>query len=88
MPLTPRKIQTKQELISFIFDLLDHNDAEQWENESAYQYLQALAGWLDGTPGGCGFPPAPIDTNTASWQLLADALQAAAGARKPDPTPV
>lgn len=44
---TEPPIATRDELISHIFRLLDDNDAIEWENETAYSFLQALAAWLN-----------------------------------------
>ncbi len=73
----PQTVTSKQELLSVIFTMLDHNDAVEWENESAYSFLQALASWLEDCDGYYSNMKIPMDTNTASWQLFADALQAA-----------
>ena len=62
------QIETKSEFIKIIFELLDENDAIEWENDSAYDCLQALAAWLDDR--------ADVDP---TWQLFAEALQAAKG---------
>ena len=35
-------VTTKDDLIRTIFDLLDDNDAVQWDNDTAYSYLQRL----------------------------------------------
>jgi len=69
--------QTRQELIDLIFKLLDENDAVEWENETAYRFLQALAAWLSDADGFYRNIKEARDPNQASWQLFADALQAA-----------
>lgn len=71
-------VNSKKELIGLIFAMLDHNDAVEWENETAYTFLQALAAWLEDSDGYYSNLKIPMDTSTASWQLFADALQAAA----------
>jgi hypothetical protein len=59
-------VKTKNDLIEVIFQLLDENDAIEWENETAYQYLQSLAAWLDNN-----------DNVEPTWHLFAEALEAA-----------
>lgn len=71
-----RKIKTKQELITLIFELLDDNDAVQWENNSAYAFLQAIAAWLNDSDGFYKNQNMKVNTKEASWQIFADALQA------------
>jgi hypothetical protein len=61
-------IDSKDKFIGLIFDLLDENDAIPWKNETAYQYLAALAEWLN-----------TREIETLDWQILADALVAAGG---------
>jgi hypothetical protein len=72
------RIESRQELISLIFRLLDENDAIEWENETAYSFLQALAAWLNDADSFYLNINESRDPNNASWQLFADALQAAA----------
>lgn len=72
-----RPITTRDELISHIFRLLDDNDAREWENESAYSFLQALAGWLNDCSGHYRNIQSPIDVEMPTWQIFADALTAA-----------
>ena len=57
------KVTTKNELIGVIFELLDDNDAVQWDNDTAYSYLQRLAEYLS-----------EHEMQAPSWQSLADAL--------------
>ena len=71
-------IESRQALIELIFNLLDHNDAVEWENETVYTFLQSLAAWLNDADGFYQNMAEKTDPNTASWQLFADALQAAA----------
>ncbi len=70
-------VKTRDELISHIFRLLDDNDAVAWENETAYQFLQALAAWLNDCDGYYRNQMTDVDTERPSWQLFADALSAA-----------
>jgi hypothetical protein len=76
--MEPRRVENKEQLIDLIFELLDDNDATEWENDTAYRYLQALASWLTDCDGYYQNTGTPRDTDNASWQLFADALQATA----------
>ncbi|MCA9075567.1 MAG: hypothetical protein KDA93_11080 [Planctomycetaceae bacterium] len=73
-----RIVKSREDLERFIFDLLDDNDAFEWDNETAYAYLQAMAAWLHDSEGFYHNIGEPHDPNHASWQLFADMLQAAA----------
>lgn len=71
------QVRTKQQFIKVIFELLDGNDAIEWENETAYSFLQALAAWLNDSDGYYKNKNIEMDTEIASWQLFAEALHAA-----------
>lgn len=73
------KVTSKKEFIDLIFDLLDHNDAVEWENDTVYDYLHAMAAWLEDADGFYSNIGEKCDTSKASWQLFADMLQEAAG---------
>jgi hypothetical protein len=70
-------VKTRDELIAHIFRLLDDSDARDWENESAYSFLQAMAGWLNDCAGYYRNIQSPVDVETPTWQIIADALTAA-----------
>jgi len=72
-----RTVRTREAFISVLFELLDNNDAVEWENDTAYTFLQALAAWLHGAEGFYKNTGVPMDSEQASWQLFADAIQAA-----------
>ena len=69
-------VEDKKQLIDLIFELLDDNDAVKWENDTAYEYLQAVGAWLNDCGGYYENTGQDVDANEASWQLFADALQA------------
>ncbi len=69
-------VNTRDDLISHIFRLLDDNDAREWKNDSAYSFLQALAAWIDKS-GDYGHLHSPL-AEQPTWQFIADALTAAA----------
>lgn len=81
-PMTERSriVTTGDDLVSRIFELLDDNDAVEWENETAYQFMQAMAESLS-----VQLPDKPAPGAESAWQSIADALEAAAKpAAKPD----
>lgn len=64
-------VTTKDDLIRTIFDLLDDNDAVQWDNDTAYSYLQRLTEYLSDT-----------DIGAPTWRALVDALVVAKDDKK------
>lgn len=70
-------VNSREELIDLIFALLDDNDAIEWENDSAYSYLQALAAWLANAESFYNNIGEAVDFDKITWQIFADALQAA-----------
>lgn len=75
--LERKRVSTRAELIDLLFELLDHNDAVEWDNETSYAFLQALAAWLQDADGFYRNIGEQAEPEEASWQLFADALQAA-----------
>lgn len=71
-------VKTKQDFAKLLFEMLDHNDAVKWENDTVFSYLQAMAGWLADADGFYRNIGENLDTAEPSWQLFADMLQAAA----------
>jgi hypothetical protein len=71
------RIEARQELIALISRILEENDATQWENNTAERFLEALAAWLNDAGGFYRNINEARDPNDASWQVFADALQAA-----------
>ena len=72
-----QKVTSRKELLDLIFQMLDENDAVKWDNDTACSFLQAMAGWLNDSDGFYKNMNIDVDTDRASWQLFADALQAA-----------
>ncbi|MFN3189210.1 MAG: hypothetical protein ACE361_01715 [Aureliella sp.] len=70
-------INSKQDLVTHIFRLLDVNDAIERENEAAYSFPQSLAAWLNDCDGYYQDDSAKLNSNIATWQLFGDALTAA-----------
>lgn len=71
------RIETKEQFLDLIFKLLDENDAIEWKNDTSYSFLQAMAAWLVDADGFYENMKIEMDTSKISWQLIADALQAA-----------
>lgn len=72
------KIRNHQDAAAFIQDLLKEFEAgaENWENVTLYNYLEAMSAWVDASDGvfenrGVSLP------NAESWQLVAQVLLAA-----------
>ena len=72
----PQRIQTRDELIAFISDIVrDHKfNGLQWENGDVRSFLEAMASWLEDCDGYYGDQR---DVGVADWQIFADALAAA-----------
>jgi hypothetical protein len=79
LPSDYKEVRSKEELITLIFELLDDNDAIEWKNDTAYTFLQAMAAWLEDADGFYKNANLKVDAKEPSWQLLADAMQAARG---------
>ncbi|MFE9859029.1 hypothetical protein [Streptomyces sp. NPDC005780] len=79
MSLTPdSEVSSREELVTFVRAL--HQDylrrGNEWENQSLDHFLEALAAWMDASPGwyrnfGKELP------EEGDWTFLARALQAA-----------
>ncbi|GGT79970.1 DUF7660 family protein [Streptomyces lateritius] len=79
MSLTPdSEVSSRDELVAFVREL--HQDylrrGNEWENQSLDHFLEALAAWMDASPGwyrnfGKELP------EQGDWTFLARALQAA-----------
>ena len=71
-----RRITSRDELIALIREL-SSEDTSKWENSDLGSFLEALSGWV----GDCDVyykkTGSDLDPDSPSWQLFADALQAA-----------
>ncbi|NVK29517.1 MAG: hypothetical protein HWE20_00840 [Gammaproteobacteria bacterium] len=76
MEIDYEKIESKEDLITLIARLCA-DDTSQWENISTVSFLEAMASWLESS--GNLYKNMKLDTNSevASWQIFADAIQAA-----------
>jgi len=76
MGIDYEKIESKKELIGLI-QRLRTEDSSKRENLSTPSFLEALAAWLENADGFYQNVKLETSAEKASWQLFADALQAA-----------
>ncbi len=76
MEIQYEKIESKEQLLALIKNL-SAEDSSGWENQSAVAFLEALAAWFESANGLYKNLNLATDANSPSWQLFADALQAA-----------
>lgn len=76
MEFDRENIRTKEELIKLI-KKLSESDTTKWENVSTANFLEALGAWLEDAEGFYNNANLEISLEDPSWQLFADALQAA-----------
>lgn len=74
-----KPVNSRDELVGYIFELLDDQDAigDQWTNKDIYSFLQAMAAWLNDCDGYYRSTGQTLDVEQPSWQIFADALAAA-----------
>jgi len=70
-------VGSREGFLAFLFDLLDHVDAVQPDNDSVYTYIQAAAAWLNEADAFYLMMGEAQDTSEANWQVFADLLWAA-----------
>lgn len=71
-----QQISSKEELIELI-KTLSLSDTSAWENMHTTDFLEALSAWLKDAEGFYTHFELDTDTTEPSWQLFANALQAA-----------
>jgi len=71
-----QKVENKEDFLKIIKKLRDDNQ-DAWENTSTVEFIAALGAWLNDANGFYQNVKLDTDANNASWQLFADALQAA-----------
>ena len=76
MGIDYKRIETKEQLLELIQQLSEEN-TDGWENVSTQAFLEALGSWLGSAERLYKNLNLDIDPNKPSWQLFADALQAA-----------
>ena len=76
MEIEYKRINSKEELVLLIQEL-SNEKTKEWENISTSEYLEALSSWLEDADGFYQNFDLEISSEKPSWQLFADALQAA-----------
>ena len=76
MEIDYEKVGSKKELIELIGRLCSE-DASKWENVSTLAFLEAMAAWLESAENFYSNFKLATNSENASWQLFADAIQAA-----------
>lgn len=71
----PRKIESKAELIALLNELAE-DAPSNWDNPDLKSYLEAMAAWLGDCEGFYANNDSSTAPHNASWQVIADALQA------------
>lgn len=76
MEIDYEKIGSKEELIALIGRLCTE-DTSKWENVSTLSFLEAMAAWLESSGNLYNNLKLDTDSELPSWQIFADAIQAA-----------
>ncbi|WP_039913706.1 DUF7660 family protein [Cellvibrio mixtus] len=76
MEIQYKKIERKEQLLALIKNLSEE-DSSKWENQSSVAFLEALGAWLESADALYKNLNLGTNANIPSWQLFADALQAA-----------
>jgi hypothetical protein len=71
-----RKITSRDDLIILIREL-SSEDQSTWDNSDLGSFMEALSGWIGDCDGYYKNTGSDLDPDSPSWQLFADALQAA-----------
>ena len=71
-----KKIDSREELVAPIGRLCAE-DTSKWENLSTVLFLEAMAAWLESSGNLYKNLNLDTDSEVASWQIFADAIQAA-----------
>lgn len=71
-----KKIDSREELVALIGRLCAE-DTSKWENLSTVLFLEAMAAWLESSGNLYKNLNLDTDSEVASWQIFADAIQAA-----------
>ena len=76
MEIDYEKVGSKDELVALIGRLCAE-DTSKWENVSTVSFLEAMAAWLESSGYLYKNLKLNTDSEVASWQIFADAIQAA-----------
>ncbi|MDK2594047.1 DUF7660 family protein [Pseudoalteromonas obscura] len=69
-------VNSKLELIELL-NVIAAEDAGTWENINTRDFLEAMAAWLESADNFYTNFDLPTKSDNPSWQLFADAIQAA-----------
>ena len=72
----PREINTRSELAALVAEIAAE-DTSKWDNSDLGIFLEALSGWIEDCDGYYANTGSTLNADFPSWQLFADALQAA-----------
>lgn len=72
----PRQINTRSELATLVAEIAAE-DTSTWDNSDLGAFLEALSGWIEDCDGYYANTGSKLNADSPSWQLFADALQAA-----------
>ena len=74
------RAECRQDVVEHIKSLVQRfqTDRDTWENDDLLSFLQAMAAWLQDCDGYYQNINPSVNASQPSWQLLADALSAAA----------
>lgn len=76
MDINYKKIENKKQLLELIRKL-SNEDSSSWDNIKTKDFLEALGNWLQDANDFYKNFQLETNPNEPSWQLFADALQAA-----------
>lgn len=78
MPVEPSAVTRREELVAFIAELRDEHrtDPEAWENNDLFGFLDALAAWIEDSPGYWANEGQP-EPEQPDWSWVALSLRAA-----------
>lgn len=78
MNITGKKIETKEDFVSFVYGLSNNyrEHPESWSNDNIGTYLEALAAWVEDKDGYYLNQGQPVPEKP-DWQTITDMLFAA-----------
>lgn len=72
----PDQINTRSELAKLVAKMAAE-DTSKWDNSDLSSFLEALSGWIEDCDGYYSNMGSDLNPDSPSWQVFADALQAA-----------
>ena len=70
-------VRTRRDFIVLLRTILDEENFSSWKNKRTHCFLEALSAWLDDADWFYANSGEATKPDQISWQLLADAIQAA-----------